>query len=122
MTFNREQKQVAYKKLPPEVRDFIMSNETANLIADSISKLGLSGDRAISADSEILYALLGLQTLSTAISNIAKLNNKNVGDLAIFTSEIENNLFSKYKEFGIEIGDFVEASKSPEKEEIKPAG
>ena len=95
MIFTREQRNTAYKKLSPEVQDFIMDNETTELIGHYLIEAGLSEDQLDSADSEILYALFGLQTLAETIANIAKFSNKNVNDLSKLKNNLENNIFSK---------------------------
>lgn len=92
MTFSRKQKIEAYKKLPPEVQDFVMSNETTELIENYLKETGLSEDQSISADSEILYAMYGLQTLSEAVENIAKLSGKNINDLVKLKKDLDNNI------------------------------
>lgn len=109
MTFTREQRQIAYKKLPPETQDLIMSNETTELITDIIKEIGLSEDQANLADSEILYALFCLQSLDDAINNIAKLSNKNLNDLSKIKLAVQDNILNKYK---IDIKEFIETNKS----------
>lgn len=93
MKFSREQKKEAYKKLSPEVQDFVMSNETTELIENYLKEAGLSEEQSISADSEILYAMYGLQTLSEAIDNIAKSSGKNINDLSKLKTDLDNNIF-----------------------------
>lgn len=97
MTFTKEQKKEAYVKLSPEVQSFIMDSETAELITNYLKETGLTPEQSNSADSEILYAMYGLQTLSEAIANIAKLNNKNINNLSKLKTNLENNIFSKIK-------------------------
>lgn len=97
MKFTKEQKNTAYKKLSPEVQDFIMSNETTELIASYLKDINLSEEQIDLADSEILYAMFGLQTISDAINNIAKLSNKNVNDISRLKANLENNIFRKIK-------------------------
>jgi len=93
MTFTREQKKEAYKKLSPEVQDFVMSNETTELIENYLKEAGLSEEQSIDADSEILYAMYALQTLSDAINNISKLSSKNISDLSKLKTNLDNNIF-----------------------------
>jgi hypothetical protein len=95
MSFSREQKQEAYKKLTSEVQDFIMSSETTELIDNYLKEVTLSETQSNDADSEILFAMYGLQTLPEAIQNIAKLSNKNVSDLSKLQKNLEENIFSK---------------------------
>lgn len=95
MNFTREQQKNAYEKLPPEVQDFIMANETTELISNYLKESGLTEDQSVLADSEILYALYRLQTLSTAMTNIEKLGNKNPGEFFKLKLNLENNIFDK---------------------------
>lgn len=95
MAFAREQKKQAYQKLSPEVQDFIMSSETTELIGRLLQEAGLSENEEISADSEILYSLYGLQPLSTAIENIAKLTNRNPENFSNLRMKLEDNIFNK---------------------------
>lgn len=98
MVFALQQKQEAYKKLSPEVQDFVMSNETTELIGNFLKEAGLSEEQDILADGEILYAMFGLQTLSTAIENIAKLSNRNTDSFSGLKSNLEKNIFDKIAE------------------------
>ena len=93
MVFTKEQKKEAYKKLSPEVQDFVMSNETTELIENYLKEADLSEEQSTDADSEILYAMYGLQTLSGAIENIAKLSGKNINDLSKLKTDLDNNIF-----------------------------
>lgn len=105
MSCTKEQKQSAYKKLPLEVQDLIMSGETTELVEQSLQEVGLNDEQSNLADSEILYALICLQSLDDAINNIAKLSGKNVADLSKLKSAIQDNIFNKYT---IDINVFVE--------------
>jgi hypothetical protein len=98
MIFTKEQKNEAYKKLSPEVQSFIMEGETTELIINYLKELRLSEDQLNLVDSEILYSMFGLQTLSDAINNIAKLTNKNVNDFSELKINLEKNIFSKIQE------------------------
>lgn len=95
MKFTREQKRIAYKNLPSEVQNFIMDNETTGLVAGYLGELGLSEEQSNLADSEILYAMFGLQTLTEAIASIAKLIGKKEGDLYKLETDLGENIFSK---------------------------
>ena len=101
MTFTREQRQAAYKKLPIEVQEFIMSNETSDVIANYLKEVGLSDDQANFADGEIFNSLLGLQTLDASINNIIQLTGKRIEELSNLKSKLQENIFSKYKELGV---------------------
>lgn len=97
MKFTKEQKRLAYRKLPTEVQNFIMDPESSEIILNHLKETGLSPELSDSADSEILYATYGLQTLDDAIANIAKLSNKNMNDFSKLKVNLENNIFSKIK-------------------------
>ena len=103
MAFTSQQSKAAYKKLPPEVQNLIMSSETTELISSALKGTGLDDEQANFADSEILYAMFCLQSLDDAISNIAKLSSKDVASLSKLKTNLENNIFNKYKEFGVKI-------------------
>lgn len=98
MVFTREQKKEAYKKLSPEVQDFVMSEETTGMIDDILGEAGLSEEQSIDADGDIFSSLLGLQTLSEAISNIAELSGKSVNELSELKEKLEEEIFSKITE------------------------
>jgi hypothetical protein len=93
MTFTREQQKEAYKKLPAEVQDFIMDNEISDLTDNLLREIELSEEQSIDADSEILYTMYGLQTLSDAINNIATLSGKNIEQLSELKLNLERNIF-----------------------------
>lgn len=94
MAFTREQKKEAYEKLSPEVQDFIMDNETTELISGYLKESNLTGEQIDLADTEILCALFGLQTLSEAINNIA-ISNGNPQSFSTLKTNLEENIFSK---------------------------
>jgi hypothetical protein len=98
MTFTREQQKEAYQKLSSKVQNFIMDNETTELIGNLLSESGLSEEQSNDADSEILYTMYGLQTLSGAINNIANISNKNVVDFSKLKENLENSIFNKITE------------------------
>jgi hypothetical protein len=98
MVFTREQKKEAYKKLSPEVQDFVMSEETTGMIDGILGEVGLSEEQSIDADGDIFSSLLGLQTLSEAISNIAELSGKSVNELSELKEKLEEEIFIKITE------------------------
>lgn len=100
MSFTHTQRQKAYKELPEEVQDFIMSNETTEFITTVLKESNLTEEQDDQADSEILYAMLGLQTLDTAIENIARVSGKKVEELDGLKKRFEDEVFSKYPELG----------------------
>lgn len=95
MIFTREQIQNAYKKLSPEIQHLVLSEETTELIEKLLKESSLSEDQLTLADSEILYALYGLQTLSEAITSMAKLSNKNIDSLSDLKLSLEETIFDE---------------------------
>ncbi len=108
MSFSSTQQKEAYKKLPPHIQDLAMSNETTDLITDFLKSIDLDGDQLNSADSEILYALLCLQSLDDAINNIVKSSGKSIHQVSPLKSIIQDNILNKYT---IDIREFIEANK-----------
>lgn len=99
MKFTPKQKREAYKKLVPEAQDFVMSDETTEIISNILNEIGLSEDQSIDADGEIFSSILGLQTLSDAISNIAQMSGKSVDELSELKEKLGEEIFSKIAEF-----------------------
>lgn len=118
MTFTRIQKREAYKKLSKEEQDFVMSTEALDEIESFLAEAGLSEEDQVSADNEIFCTMIGLQSLSEAIANIAKNTNKNISDLSNLRSELEETIFDEiYKiQKNAPSGptDFVEAKEETE--------
>src|SRR3989338_3828920 len=99
MTLTLAQKKEAYRKLPPEVQNFIMDSETTDIISSDLNEIGLTTEQSDSADSEILYAMYGLQTLNTAIDNISKLSNKKRDSLSMLESNLKFDIFDKIQNY-----------------------
>ena len=124
MKFTREQKQSAYRKLSSEMQSFVMDNDTTEIIGNFLKESGLSEEQENLADSEIFYALLGLQTLSAAIENIAKLSNKNIADLSGLKEKLDSQIFNELaklqteKETGYEESGHKEKVEEKQNEEI----
>ncbi len=78
-----------------------MSNETTELISTYLKEAGFSEEQAMKADSEILYALVGLQTLDSAISKIGDISNSRAENLSLLKEKLQSNIFSKYSELGV---------------------
>jgi hypothetical protein len=95
MTFTREQKQIAYKQLPEEVQEIIMSNQTTELISKYLREIGLTPEEAEKADSEILYAMYGMQTLEKAIGNIAASSSKGAKEMETLKNNLNDNIFTE---------------------------
>jgi hypothetical protein len=102
MTFTRDQRQNAYKKLSSEAQDFVMSNETTDLIANIIKEGGIDKEYVNIVDSEILDWMYGLQTLDKAIENIAKESGKTTADLTILKNKLQENVLDVLKYLGVQ--------------------
>lgn len=90
----KEQKREAYRKLPSEIQDFIMDNETTEIISACLKEVGLSEDQTNLADSEILYSMLGLQSFSVAMNNIAQIAKRPIESLLKLKSNLEDKIFN----------------------------
>lgn len=95
MSFNLQQKKVAFEKLSPSEQTFVMDNDTTEQIAEYLKQSGLDVKQINLADSEVLNAMYGLQTLDAAIENITKVSKKSGDELTILKSKLEENIFSK---------------------------
>ena len=95
MAFNREQQQTAYKKLSPDVQDFVLSPETSAIISGALKRLNLNPEIVNQADSEILWAMTGLQTIEVAVESINKISGKSINELASLKSELKTAIFDK---------------------------
>ncbi len=98
MKFSKEQRKEAYQKLPEEIQDLIMSNETDELISNYLKQTGLDEDQSNEADSEIMYAMYGLQSLDDALGHITKLSGRSLDDLSNLKAQLQESIFSKYTE------------------------
>lgn len=94
MSYTREQKKIAYKKLSDEEKSFIMSSETTDMIEECLKTINLTGESLDLADLEIMFAMYRLQTLQTSISNIAKLAGKNEDELQYLKDQLQSNIFN----------------------------
>ncbi len=95
MTPTIQQKRDAYKKLSDEVKNIILDNETTESIQNMLSNYSLNEDQSDSSDSQILYAMYGLQTLDDAITSISKITNKSISELSTLKMGLERSIFSK---------------------------
>lgn len=95
MTFPGEQIRTAYQNLHPEVIDLVMANETTELIKNLFNKFGMSRNTLNAIDSELLYAMLGLQTLETALNNITSISGKPASDFSGIKSILQKEIFRK---------------------------
>ncbi len=97
MSFTLQQKKEAYEKLSPSEQAFVMDNDTTEIISGYLKKYGLDNSMSDLADTEVLNAMYGLQTLDVALENIVKITGKSPEDLAVLKSKLEDNIFSKIK-------------------------
>ncbi len=102
MILTPQQIREAYKRLPAEIQSLVMDIETTDLIANKLKEVGLNEGLVNLADSEILYAMYMLQTLDTAIENIAKLSGRQTSEFSGLKSKLEEKIFSKYKDLKME--------------------
>lgn len=100
MAFTREQKKEAYKKLSVQVQDFVMANETTDLIEQLLRKARVTETELDTVDNEIFCALLGLQTLSAAINKVAGITHINQHDLLELKDNLQKEIFNKKVESG----------------------
>jgi hypothetical protein len=94
MTFTLQQKKEAFEKLSDKDKGFIMDNDTTERIGELLSKSGMNSGLLDFADSEILNAMYGLQTLDGAIDNISIAANINSEDLLLLKSKLNDYIFS----------------------------
>jgi hypothetical protein len=125
MPFTPQQKKEAYKKLSPEKQDFVMSEETTELIDNYLIETGLLEEQSDQANIEIFHALLGLQTLAEAITSIAALLNKNRSDLSKLETDLQEQIFDKIPkttETEISNNEVIIPEQKQEKEEPQTSG
>lgn len=100
MAFTKDQIKESYGKLAPEQQDWIMSGEVSEIIATILQENNLVGDQANLSDGEIFYALVGLQSLDSAINNIATISGRNPNDLLKLKSAIEEKVINNSENVG----------------------
>jgi hypothetical protein len=116
--FNVKQQKIAYNNLPLDIQDLIMSNDTSELVLNMLKESGLNDNESDLADTQILYAMYCLQTLDESIKNISDLSKKPIEIFSKLKIALEENIFSKYKDFDINIGELIEANKKSINETI----
>src|SRR5437868_4574323 len=112
MTFTVQQEKEAYRNLSNEMQDFIMSNETTEIIDSAIKSVNLSEEIATQADSEILYSLIGLQSLDQALQNISSLSNTPLEKLSPLKNILNEKVFSKIKQLKMDSNSPIASSSS----------
>lgn len=84
----------AYRKLPEEVRGFVVAPETIETIAGLLNKAGLSEEQGIYADGEVFYTMLGLIHPNDAIKHIASNTGKKPQNLEGLKNDLKTYIFS----------------------------
>ncbi len=98
MSYTNAQLKEAGQNLSPEAKDFATSSEVIEMISTHLKNAGLSKGQAEDADSEILYALLGLQTLDDSMKNTASVVKKPVEELNPLKAKLRTDIFDKLTE------------------------
>jgi len=102
MAFTNKERREAAKKLPESITSFALSNKTTGTIGELIKRSEISEPNQDYADSEILDALLGLKSLSEAIENIAKLENKQVAQFSKLKADLQVGIFNEIDKIRLE--------------------
>ena len=113
MKFTKDQKRIAYKKLSEQTQSFIGDSDTLDNISVFLEKNNINNEKADLADSEILYAMYGLQTLSEAIENIARISGKSVGELSNLKDNLQKDVFDKIREIENRDSGNVQSEENP---------
>lgn len=104
MKFSRSQKKEAYKKLQDEVKDFVMDNETTELIDNLLVETGLSEEERDLADTEVFNSMLELQDLDTTIKNIAEITKKDGVEFENLKANLQEKIFGEIEKIKRENG------------------
>ncbi len=94
MKFSKEQIRDAYQKLPSSTRNFVADFEITDKIDEFLGKMGFTEEVFDLSNSQILYAMYGLQTLDQAISDIASISGKNVSELSALRDNLQKGIFA----------------------------
>jgi len=101
----KEQKRIAYKKLPEELREKISSNENIERVEGITNKFSLNEDQSNILDYEILLVMIGLESDKEFIANISKrLNIEENKALEIF-KEADEKIFKEVRDLIPKSGD-----------------
>lgn len=104
MPFTSTQKKEAYKKLQDEVKDFVMDNETTELIDNLLVEAGLSEEERDLADTEIFNSMLELQGLESVIKNIAEITKKDGAEFENLKVNLQEKIFGEIEKIKRETG------------------
>jgi hypothetical protein len=104
--FTKEQIKSAYKRLPDNLQEYITSPEIDGKIQKNI-ELFVNANNRDSADREIYYSLIALQTLETAINKIHNLGD-NEEALKKLKGVLAIEVFGEIKkQLNIDLDEFV---------------
>lgn len=108
MSFTKEQVRAAYKNLPEKIKGVVTSPDISELILLTMKQAGLSEENVVQAEGEIFSSMLRLQTMDSAIDNIAKVTNISVEKFSEAKKRITQEIYNAYKEAGIKMEDAKE--------------
>lgn len=97
MQYTLEQKQKAYKNLPDAVKDFVMSNESSDIVEKNLILAGFNDEQIDESDSEIFHAMIGLQSFEDSMMNIAQITGRSPRDLSQLRENLQNEIFEAIK-------------------------
>jgi len=92
-----------------------MSLEITEIVGSLLDKVGLTSEQKNLADSEILSAMLGLQTLESAIKNISQISGKSADELSVLQKELQERVFDVFEK----MRSMIEIEKTPPEQKIK---
>lgn len=97
MIFTKDQKKVAYIKLPPEVQSFISSPEVIESIENISKKNQLNTDQEDLLDSIVYEKLLGLKTNEELSSELITILQSTPEKITEIIKDLESGIFSELK-------------------------
>jgi seryl-tRNA synthetase len=98
MRYTKEQYREQYKILPPIIRDFMESEETANKILRIGEKYNLHIDQLNILNEEVASILYGLEKISNFHSNLQKYLGVSEDIANLITYDLNQQIFSKIRE------------------------
>lgn len=118
MIFTKEQKKSAYRKLQPEVQNFVLSNEVIESIENVSKKNQLSADQEDLLDSAVYEKLLGLKTNEELSSELITLLQAAPDKIAEIMKDLESNIFSELKKIESSVNSSPNSNEEPTKKEV----
>lgn len=118
MIFTKEQKKSAYHKLPPEVQNFVLSNEVIESIENISQKNGLSAEQSDLLDSAVYEKLLGLKTKEELSSELITLLKSTPDKISEIIKDLESNIFSELQKIESSVNYKPNNNVAPAKKEI----